>query len=322
MHSSEHPHKSDSQIPSAAVKGRIFDVQTFSIHDGPGIRTTVFLKGCPLRCVWCHNPESMETEPDVGFIPAKCIACGQCTLVCTHEGHAIVDGRHVFQRALCVRCGSCTTECPTGALELAGKEVTAAWVMSEVEKDRMFYERSGGGITLSGGEPLMQPEFSTALLRLARDSHLHTAVDTSGYAGQTVFDRVTALADLVLFDIKMIDERAHRRLAGVSNRRILRNLQRLLRDENGPKVWLRLPVIPGQNDSPDAIQNLIDFCASLWGNPRLEAIHLMPYHRLAESKYQEFGKRYLINGTHPPADEDISAIIRRFSERGVPVTRS
>jgi pyruvate formate lyase activating enzyme len=207
-------------------------------------------------------------------------------------------------------------------LELAGKEVTAEWVLSEVEKDRMFYERSGGGITLSGGEPLAQPDFATEILRLARRAQLHTALDTSGLASEPVFDRVTRLADLVLFDIKAIDEALHRKLTGVSNTLILANLGKLLERENAPAVWFRLPIIPGQNDSDDAIGAMVDFCASVWGNPRLQAIHLMPYHRLAESKYQEFGKEYTLNGLTPPSENDISGIIARFEQRGIPVARS
>jgi len=321
-----HPSPSSRTSPPAAVSGRIFDVQTFSIHDGPGIRTTVFFKGCSLRCIWCHNPESVESRWDIGFVATKCLLCGQCVAACERGGHAINDGVHLYRRDRCVRCGVCLQGCPTGALELAGKDVTAGWVIEQVEKDRMFYERSGGGLTLSGGEPLLQPQFTAAICSLARERGLSVALDTSGHASWEVAEPIFRMADLVLYDLKAIDDVLHRKMTGASNEVILANLRKLLDMSDGPqgpapKVWLRLPVIPGCNDSPEAILRMAEFCAGIWGNPRLEVAYLMPYHRLAESKYQQFGKEYALKGLMPPSEEHMVEIAARFAERGVPVRR-
>lgn len=307
--------------PLAEVTGRIFDVQTFSIHDGPGIRTTVFFKGCPLRCLWCHNPESMESRRDIGFLPMRCLLCGQCVAACEHDGHHILDGTHSYDRRICVRCGACVPGCPTGALELAGKDVNAGWVIEQVEKDRIFYDRSGGGVTLSGGEPLLQPEFTAAILALAKERNLHTALDTCGHYPWMTAEPLFRAVDLVLYDLKAIDSALHESFTGTSNDLILENLRRLLTLDGGPKVWLRLPLIPGSNDGDGAVEQMIDFCAGIWGNPRLEAATIMPYHRLAESKYERFGKQYTLKGLMPPSEEYVNEIMRRFNERGVPLRR-
>jgi pyruvate formate lyase activating enzyme len=307
--------------PLTEVTGRIFDVQTFSIHDGPGIRTTVFLKGCPLRCLWCHNPESIESRRDVGFFPAKSLLCGQCVAACEHGGHEILDGVHAYDRRRCVRCGACIPGCPTGALEVAGKDVTAGWIVEQVEKDRMFYERSGGGMTLSGGEPLLQPGFSLAILSLAKERGLHTALDTCGHYPWAMAEPIFRAVDLVLYDLKAVDSALHESLTGVPNDLILGNLDLLLAMNDGPTVWLRLPLIPGCNDSEDAIAKMIEFCAGIWGNPRLQGATIMPYHRLAESKYERFGREYTLTGLMPPSDEHMEEIMARFNERGVPLKR-
>jgi pyruvate formate lyase activating enzyme len=301
------------------VTGRIFDMQSFSIHDGPGIRTTVFLKGCPLRCLWCHNPESVGREPDIGYIAHKCIACGQCVEVCEHDAHKITEQGHVYTRDLCVTCGTCLPGCPTGALEMAGKDITAAEVIEQVERDRMFYERSGGGVTLSGGEPLMQPEFTHAILSLASEAGLHRVVDTSGCAPWKTAEPLLQMADLVLYDLKATDSDVHRQLTGVPNELILSNLRSLIGMDDGPDVWLRLPVIPGCNTDDQRITAMADLCAELDASPRVKGVFLMPYHRLAESKYEQFGHEYKLAGLEPPDDELLKSITARFAERGVTI---
>jgi pyruvate formate lyase activating enzyme len=301
------------------VAGRIFDVQSFSIHDGPGIRTTVFLKGCPLRCLWCHNPESVGRESDIGFIAHKCIACGQCVAICEHDGHEITEQGHAYLREHCIKCGTCLPGCPTGALEMAGKDITAAEVIEQVERDHMFYERSGGGLTLSGGEPLMQPEFTTAILTLASEAGLHRVVDTSGCAPWDIAEPILKMANLVLFDLKAADSDLHRKLTGVPNDLILRNLRSLISLENGPDVWLRVPVIPGCNTDDEMITAMASLCAEIGASPCVKGVFLMPYHRLAESKYEQFGHEYQLNGLEPPDEELMKSITARFAEQGVSI---
>ncbi len=304
-----------------SVTGRIFDIQSFSIHDGPGIRTTIFLKGCPLRCLWCHNPESMEARRDIRYLPAKCLFCSQCVEACEHDGHRIEGDTHEYDRDACVRCGVCIEGCPTGALEIAGRETTAGEAVELAGRDKMFYERSGGGITLSGGEPMLQPEFTRAVLQLSRDGGFHCAVDTCGYAPAETVQSIVPMADLVLFDLKALDDDLHRRLTGVSNELVIANLREILSGDDGPPVWLRFPLIPGCTDDPEDVERMATFVGELWGNPRLEQLNIMPYHRLAESKYEQFGRDYTLTGTDAPSEEDISAVADVFAHHGVEVTR-
>lgn len=266
--------------------GRIFDIQRFSIHDGPGIRTNVFLKGCPLRCKWCHNPEGLEIHPDLSYNADRCIGCGACAAACPYGCHTIGEQGHSFDRSRCVVCGKCCEVCYTDALERLGREVTVREVLDEVLKDRPFYETSGGGMTLSGGEPLYQPRFAAALLAGAKEEGLHVCIETSGFCSEETLRSVMEHVDIFLFDIKETDPVRHEEFTGVSNEVILRNLQLL--DDAGKSVVLRCPVIPGFNARDEHFRQVALLADSLRHVLRVE---LEPYHPLGISKSERIGRQ-------------------------------
>ena len=236
--------------------GLVFDIQKFSIHDGPGIRTTVFLKGCPLRCAWCHNPESKDTGIELSFLPDKCINCGYCFRVCPNGCHIMDGGRHVLLRDRCEVCGKCTEECYAQALELVGKEMTIDEVITEVLKDKPFYDTSGGGMTISGGEPLAQAGFTKALLKRAKDDGLHTCIETSGHGKTDHLRSMIPLIDIFLFDYKATDPGVHREFVGTGNTLILENLG-LLNDAE-VEIYLRCPMVPGINADEEHLSGIAD----------------------------------------------------------------
>ncbi|MCL4418059.1 MAG: glycyl-radical enzyme activating protein, partial [Actinobacteria bacterium] len=243
--------------PIDSIFGIVFDIQRFCVNDGPGIRTTVFLKGCPLNCLWCHNPESISIEPEIIFSNEKCIGCGSCVAVCANNALQILERKSMIKRENCNKCGRCAEICNTGALRIAGKKTSLFEVMEELEKDRQYYENSGGGITISGGEPLLQWKFTTALLKECKKRGLYTAIETCGHAAPVIFKQVLEYADIILFDIKNIDPEKHFELTGARNELILENLKSL---SGGNKhIQIQLPVIPGCNDSEENITGISEF---------------------------------------------------------------
>ena len=293
-------------------QGTIFNIQRFSIHDGPGIRTTVFFKGCNLRCFWCHNPEAAAIQPQLQYFPEKCIVCGNCAAVCPEGAHRVVDGGRLFQRDLCRLSFRCVEECFSGALQKIGKDYTVPELVAEIERDQPYFESSGGGVTFSGGEPLLQKDFLKALLQICRARGIHTAVDTAGNLPQAVFEEIQPLTDLFLYDIKACDEDIHRQATGVGNRRIHANLRWLA--QAGSQVWVRIPVIPGVNDSQAEIQGIARLLAPLTG---IQWVELMAFHTLGSEKYASLGQGYPAAGITPPSKERMAQIQAVLAEHGL-----
>ncbi len=372
---------SDNMLPDKQIrlwggvmnKGTIFNIQKFSVHDGPGIRTTVFFKGCPLRCKWCHNPEGQCLEQELVIFDSRCLGCGMCIPVCpnralepvftlstdnkqsdtqiadetadkaanaarvitidtvgeTKSGDAVhatdtKDTRGaedrpgavspiVTDRQKCTVCGKCAEICPAAAREMAGKKVTSDWVINEILKDRIFYEQSGGGVTFSGGEPLMQPQFLCDLLLRCKDEGINTAVDTSGYAPFKVVEQVASLADIFLYDVKIMDPGKHAKYTGVSNELVLDNLSRL--SQIHQLIIARMPIIPGMNDGEQNIRDTGKFLSKL----NIRQINILPYHNIGSDKYTRLGKAYCLKDVSQPDTEDMSKVKKQLEEFGLTV---
>lgn len=292
--------------------GLVFNIQKYSVHDGPGIRTTVFLKGCPLCCQWCHNPESQKAHPEVIVMENRCIACGECREVCQFAESLGKEGPLPREVEGCTLCGECVDACPTGARQIVGKRMTVQEVMTEITQDEVFYEDSLGGVTISGGEPLSQPAFLKELLIACRAHGLRTAVDTCGFACTDLVLEVGRLTDLFLFDLKLMDDVRHRRYTGVSNAPILANLKAL--DTVHDCVWVRVPLIPGINDDPANLEAVARFAASL---SCVQRVNVLPYHKTAAQKFRRLGKEFPLSNLESPSAEQVEQAVQRFRSLGL-----
>ncbi|HOO63828.1 MAG TPA: glycyl-radical enzyme activating protein [Synergistaceae bacterium] len=294
--------------------GLVFDIKRYSVHDGPGIRTTVFLKGCPLACWWCHNPESMDPGPRVLYSPKRCIGCGACVEACP-RGAIRYSARGVMvDQDACIHCGACVKACPTEALEMTGIPMSVEDVMAEVLKDRAFYDESRGGVTFSGGEPLMQHEFLFEVLRACGARGIHRAVDTTGFASSEVLLHIAEETDLFLYDLKHMNPEEHKKYTGVDNALILTNLQKLA--SRNAEVNIRIPFIPGINDSRENLLETARFLSSL---PKAYTVSLLPYHAAAMEKYHKLGRDYLLKDVLPPSEHQLRQAARIVEGCGLTV---
>jgi pyruvate formate lyase activating enzyme len=295
--------------------GMLFDIKRYAIHDGPGIRTTVFLKGCLLNCPWCHNPEGKVEEEEFMWWKEKCLGCRDCQNACTRKAISFSHDSMLLERAKCDLCGACTDACYSEALKLVGKKMTVAQVMKEIEKDVPFYEESKGGVTLSGGEPLLQPDFSLGVLKASRELGIHTAVDTCGHADWNVLSRMSEHVDLFLYDLKLIDDQKHTKFTGVSNELILENVTKLSR--NGQRIIVRIPLVAGVNDDEKDVSELGKFVCSLEG---VKDLSILPYHKAGIEKSRRLGRSMDLSITnHPPSPERLTEIVKELENFGLRV---
>jgi len=291
------------------MKGNIFDIQRLCVHDGPGIRTTVFFKGCPLRCIWCHNPESQSSFVSLAYYADKCISCGSCVQECPQNCHFYEAERHSFNRQGCITCGKCALACPVGALELLGRKESVSTILAEVERDKTFYKNSGGGLTVSGGEPLAQGKFLVALLKGAKEMKIHTCIETCGFAPKDVLLEAAKYTDIFLFDIKETDDERHETFTGVPFAPIKENLTLL--DSIGAKIILRCPLIPGINTRTAHLKEIAVIASSL---ENVLEVNVMPYHLLGSGKYDALDMNNKMEGVAAMDAEQKAQCIKVISE--------
>ncbi len=296
------------------MNGRIFDIQRFCIHDGPGIRTTVFMKGCTLACAWCHNPESISAGNQIQTYFSKCIGCGRCFEVCLNGAHIILNGAHIYKRDLCKSCGNCADECYSGSLVMVGRDIDSDELMQEIETDIPFYINSGGGVTFSGGEPLMQSEFVADLLKKCKVREVNTAVDTAGNIPYSAFESVIPFTDMFLYDLKAMDDKLHKELTGASNRLLLENLVKL--DAEGVPIRIRIPVITGANDITENFIEMGEFLKTL---KNIAGIEPLAYHSLGAGKLESLGVDCTGKVFETPDKLRMDYILNLFSDLGLNV---
>lgn len=282
------------------MKAKIFEIKRFAVHDGDGIRTTVFFKGCPLKCVWCHNPEGIDFKPELAYYEHKCIGCGECIGVCPVSTHTISENMHSYDREKCIACGKCADICLGNALSFYGKEMTVDELLSILLEDKEFYENSGGGVTLSGGECLMQAEFCSELLKKLKENNIHTAVDTCGFVPQDAITKVMPYTDIFLYDLKAYDEDVHIKCTGQSNKVILENLKYL--DDCRKKIEIRIPYVPEFNDNQ--LPKIAEFLSKF---QNITKVRVLPYHNYASSKYAALNIKNTLPEILPTNNEIIVA---------------
>lgn len=302
------PHEATGSDP----KGRIFNIQRFSTEDGPGIRTTVFLKGCTLTCLWCSNPESQHTRPQLAHNDALCDKCGRCVTACSKRAIALTDTGIRVNRELCDDCGDCVQVCGPRSLRMIGEDKTVDEVLEEILKDRLYYRSSQGGVTCSGGEPLMQAPFVAALFERCQEAGLHTTLDTTGHGSPAGLEKVLRHTNLVLFDLKVMDDDLHRKTTGISNRTILENARRV--SESPAQMIIRVPLIPGVSDTDENVTAIAQFVKQLRPGP---VVNVLPYHRFGMNKYTMLDRAYPMNDAQPLPLERVERIVEMFEAHGL-----
>jgi pyruvate formate lyase activating enzyme len=306
-------------MPSDAgdITGVIFNVQRYSTEDGPGIRTTVFIKGCPMYCPWCHNPEGLDSRPELMWYDVRCIAARECLEVCPQDALTLTPEGMVIDRERCNGCGDCEEACPAAALEVIGKERTAADVAAEALRDKVFYEKSGGGVTLSGGEPALQDDFSLALMGMLKEEGIHLALDTCGGVRWERLKPLVDLSDLVLMDLKIMDEDKHLEHTGIPLKLVLDNARRVA--ELGLPLWIRTPVIPGYTDTEDNVRGIARFIVS--NLPTVERYDLLAFNNTCDAKYRRLDKLFPLSGESLISEEKIGGLARAAAEEGLDIAR-
>lgn len=295
------------------MEATIINIQKYSVHDGPGIRTTVFFKGCPLKCWWCHNPESIDPQEEMMLCQDKCTSCGRCVKRCAQEAIELKNGDPFVDLEKCISCGKCAEFCISEAKEHVGRRVHVDELMLQIKKDMTFYEESGGGVTFSGGEPMMHSDFLREVLIRCRDLRINATVDTCGYTSWENFEKIAHMVDLFLYDLKIYDDEKHIKYTGVSNKLILENLKKL--SDLGKNIYVRMPIIRGINDDDEHIDKSIDFLSSL----NILQVNILPYHKLGMDKYDKLTMEYKLSGGEKPEAKRMTEIEEKFNAAGIKV---